>query len=32
MESRDVVVVGGGVSGLSFAWNAARAGRKVLVL
>jgi oxygen-dependent protoporphyrinogen oxidase len=32
MESRDVVVVGGGVSGLSFAWQAARAGRKVLVL
>jgi oxygen-dependent protoporphyrinogen oxidase len=32
MESRDVVVVGGGVSGLSFAWHAARAGRKVLVL
>jgi oxygen-dependent protoporphyrinogen oxidase len=32
MESRDVVVVGGGVSGLSFAWHAARSGRKVLVL
>jgi UDP-galactopyranose mutase len=32
MESRDVVVVGGGVSGLSFAWHAARAGRKVAVL
>jgi UDP-galactopyranose mutase len=32
MESRDVVVVGAGVSGLSFAWEAARAGRKVLVL
>ena len=32
MESRDVVVVGGGVSGLSFAWHAARAGRKVLLL
>ncbi len=32
MESRDVVVVGGGVSGLSFAWQAARAGRKALVL
>jgi UDP-galactopyranose mutase len=32
MESRDVVVVGGGVSGLSFAWHAARAGKKVLVL
>jgi UDP-galactopyranose mutase len=32
MESRDVVVVGGGISGLAFAWHAARAGRKVLVL
>jgi protoporphyrinogen/coproporphyrinogen III oxidase len=32
MESRDVVVVGAGVSGLSLAWHAARAGRKVLVL
>ena len=32
MESRDVVVVGAGVSGLSFAWHAARAGRNVLVL
>jgi UDP-galactopyranose mutase len=32
MESRDVVVVGGGVSGLSFAWHAARSGRKALVL
>jgi protoporphyrinogen/coproporphyrinogen III oxidase len=32
MESRDVVVVGGGVSGLSFAWHAARSGRRVLVL
>jgi len=28
----DVVVVGSGVSGLSFAWKAARAGRKVTVL
>jgi oxygen-dependent protoporphyrinogen oxidase len=32
MESRDVVVVGGGISGLAFAWHAARAGKKVLVL
>lgn len=32
MESRDVVVVGAGISGLSFAFHAARAGRKVLVL
>jgi oxygen-dependent protoporphyrinogen oxidase len=28
----DVVVVGSGVSGLAFAWKAARAGRKVTVL
>jgi UDP-galactopyranose mutase len=28
----DVIVVGGGVSGLTFAWKAAAAGRKVLVL
>jgi UDP-galactopyranose mutase len=32
MESRDVVVVGGGLSGLSFAWHAARAGKRALVL
>jgi oxygen-dependent protoporphyrinogen oxidase len=32
MEQRDVIVVGGGLSGLAFAWHAARAGRKVLVL
>jgi UDP-galactopyranose mutase len=32
MERRDVIVVGGGVSGLAFAWHAARAGRGVLVL
>jgi protoporphyrinogen/coproporphyrinogen III oxidase len=32
MESRDVVVVGGGISGLSFAWHAARAGKRVLVV
>ncbi len=28
----DVIVVGGGISGLTFAWKAAAAGRKVLVL
>jgi protoporphyrinogen/coproporphyrinogen III oxidase len=32
MATADVIVVGGGVSGLSLAWNASRAGRKVLVL
>lgn len=32
MSRHDVVVVGGGISGLSFAFHAARAGRKVLVL
>jgi UDP-galactopyranose mutase len=32
MESRDVVVVGGGISGLAFAWHAARAGKRVVVL
>ena len=32
MESRDVVVVGGGISGLAFAWNATRAGKKAVVL
>ncbi len=32
MERWDVAVVGGGVSGLAFAWAAARAGRSVLVL
>ena len=32
MESRDVVVVGGGISGLALAWHATRAGKKVLVL
>ncbi len=32
MASSDVIVVGGGISGLAFAWRAARAGRKVLVL
>jgi len=32
MEQPDVIVVGGGVSGLSFAWHAARAGKKALVV
>jgi len=32
MATTDVVVVGGGVSGLALAWKAARAGRKVTVL
>jgi protoporphyrinogen/coproporphyrinogen III oxidase len=32
MASTDVVVVGGGISGLGLAWKAAQAGRKVLVL
>jgi oxygen-dependent protoporphyrinogen oxidase len=32
MDERDVVVVGGGVSGLGFAYKAAAAGREVLVL
>jgi UDP-galactopyranose mutase len=32
MATGDVLVVGGGVSGLGFAWKAARAGRKVVVL
>ncbi len=32
MAKHDVVVVGGGISGLTFAFEAARAGRKVLVL
>ena len=32
MKSHDVVVVGGGISGLTFAFQAARAGRSVLVL
>jgi UDP-galactopyranose mutase len=31
-EQHDLVVVGGGVSGLSLAWKAAQAGRRVLVL
>jgi len=32
MEQRDVIVVGGGLSGLSFAWHAAKGGKRVLVL
>lgn len=32
MATPDVIVVGGGVSGLSLAWMAARAGKRVLVL
>ncbi len=32
MSRHDVVVIGGGISGLSFAFHAARAGRSVLVL
>jgi UDP-galactopyranose mutase len=32
MASHDVVVIGSGVSGLAFAWKAARSGKKVLVL
>ncbi|HYN40431.1 MAG TPA: FAD-dependent oxidoreductase, partial [Thermoanaerobaculia bacterium] len=32
MSKHDVVVVGGGISGLTFAFEAARAGRSVLVL
>jgi UDP-galactopyranose mutase len=32
MEQRDVIVVGGGLSGLSFAWHAARGGKTALVL
>ncbi|HSN93043.1 MAG TPA: FAD-dependent oxidoreductase, partial [Anaeromyxobacteraceae bacterium] len=32
MDRQDVIVVGAGVSGLAFAWKAARSGRRVLVL
>jgi len=32
VKNPDVIVVGAGISGLSFAWNAARAGRRALVL
>jgi UDP-galactopyranose mutase len=32
MSHHDVIVIGGGISGLSFAFHAARAGRSVLVL
>jgi protoporphyrinogen/coproporphyrinogen III oxidase len=32
MEKTEVIVVGGGISGVAFAWKAARAGRAVLLL
>jgi UDP-galactopyranose mutase len=32
MERTEVIVVGGGISGIAFAWKAARAGRAVLLL
>ncbi len=32
MNNVDVIVIGGGISGLAFAWKAARSGRSVLVL
>jgi UDP-galactopyranose mutase len=32
MERQDVIVVGAGISGLSFAWKAAQAGQRTLVL
>lgn len=32
MEQAEVIVVGGGISGIAFAWKAARAGRAVLLL
>jgi protoporphyrinogen/coproporphyrinogen III oxidase len=32
MQDHDVIVVGGGISGLAFAWHAAAQGREVLVL
>ncbi len=32
MEKCDVVVVGGGISGMAFAWKAAQSGREVLLL
>ena len=32
MEKTEVIVVGGGISGIAFAWKAARAGRSVLLL
>ncbi|HYG69948.1 MAG TPA: FAD-dependent oxidoreductase, partial [Anaeromyxobacteraceae bacterium] len=32
MDRHDVIVVGAGISGLAFAWKAAQAGRKALVL
>jgi len=32
MEQAEVIVIGGGISGIAFAWKAARAGRAVLLL
>jgi UDP-galactopyranose mutase len=32
VEKTEVIVVGGGISGVAFAWKAARAGRRVLLL
>jgi len=32
MEKTEVIVIGGGISGIAFAWKAARAGRAVLLL
>src|SRR5512134_2587007 len=32
MEHAEVIVAGGGISGAAFAWRAARAGRRVLLL
>jgi len=32
VERRDVIVIGGGIAGLSFAWHATRAGQRTLVL
>jgi UDP-galactopyranose mutase len=32
MATYDVIVVGGGISGLTFAWEASRAGRKTLIV
>jgi UDP-galactopyranose mutase len=32
MEQTEIIVIGGGISGIAFAWKAARAGRRVLLL
>ncbi|MBN2319323.1 MAG: FAD-dependent oxidoreductase [Acidobacteria bacterium] len=32
MSNPDIIVIGAGISGLTYAWKAARAGRKVLIL